>query len=163
MGCSTLEVSMATRPVQPPQAAAERIISSFARGVGLDPDRAQGIAADTTVISFRPDDLIPLLLETASRCGAVENDCTYVSTPITTGRDRLDVGTGSPTMRVEPQSPAARVEANRRHAYHVAERIRGTIAEIVIEPASLLDIPDWTQDDYLKLWVAVLDRFARQV
>lgn len=136
----------------------QRVLESFAVGVGVEPGRARNLARAVNVPSPRPDELIPALLSLAARAGADPHACLYLSTPITTGRNQLDLADGA-VASPESQRRAS-VAANRRHAVDVARRLRERTGSTVIEPATMVDVPGWGQPDYHALWVEVLRRFA---
>ncbi|MEW1584924.1 hypothetical protein AB0283_05685 [Micromonospora vinacea] len=157
---------MAAKKPQAEQSQAKRIIESFALGIGVTSDVAHQVAASVPVHSIEPGVLMPLLLKTAERCGAMVQGCIYVSTPITTGRRHSGLtGTRAPVQSSEGESRIrlGAIEANRRHALGVTWRVRAATSATVIEPTSLVDVPGWRQQDYHHLWTSVLERYASSV
>jgi hypothetical protein len=75
----------------------------------------------------------------------------YLSGPITGGRQLLDGATRSEAVR-----------RNCADLRATAARLRRERNEIVVEPGSL-DIPGWSQPDYLALWGDFIERRARLV
>ncbi|HET8683893.1 MAG TPA: hypothetical protein VFM54_18785 [Micromonosporaceae bacterium] len=149
-----------------PASAAGLILTSFAAGFGVDPQAAHQLAGDFGVPSLEAADLRPALLALAAECGARPGECIYLSTPITTGRNHLDLIVEKSANGAGPPTAADRAKAvlfNRQRAQAVAERVRAAHDAIVIDPTSLVNVPGWEQDDYHALWVAVIERYARAV
>lgn len=128
---------------------------SFLDGLGLDTDQASALCGQFTVPSLDAERLTPHLLSLVASAGARAHDCLYLSTPITTGRHHLRSPRDSDRDEI--------ITGNRQRARAVVEHLRATRPEMVIDPTGLDDVPGWQQDDYHRLWVAVIERFARIV
>lgn len=83
---------------------------------------------------------------------------TYMSTPITSGRLYLDIALSSARVISEKEKTAIRNHYIDR-AMRMAARLRLSYA-VLVNPAALVDIPDWTQVDYIVFWTSVINEFA---
>ena len=97
----------------------------------------------------------------------------YVSVPITTGprlvqwyRDLSLRGVPLPDPR-RPEGNEDRqqavIEPNLQAARAFVAVVRERIADPVIDPSVLRDVPGWRQEDYVALWEAVIERFVSRV
>lgn len=89
-------------------------------------------------------------------CLIGEGKVTYISGPITTGLrwvEALEVGAdaGKPV-----------IDANCEAIRQAADHMRRVSGGLVLEPASL-HVETWSQDDYLALWMTVIERHASTV
>jgi hypothetical protein len=156
-----------TPQTQAPDAAVARaILTSFAEGFGVEPQRAAHLVAAKTVDSLAATDLKPTLLAIAVDSGATPHGCTYVSTPITTGRNHIDrlvahAAQGSSADAVPDREEI--VASNRKRARAVVEQLRRDTGDVVIDPTSLVDVPDWEQPDYHALWIETIESFASRM
>jgi hypothetical protein len=95
-------------------------------------------------------------------------DAVYVSSPLTTGKRRARWHAAS---GLEEPSDSGYLEQLRKHvvepnrsgAREFVRVLRASSGQVVINPADLPDLEDWTQDDYRYLWGEVIGRFVNTV
>lgn len=140
------------------------VFLSYADGLGVPWEQAERLLAGAD-LPRRPDELRSALLAFTGACGAQPRGCIYLSSPITTGRNHIDrlversVG-GRPVQASDRDEV---IVANKQRARVVANAVRRTRQETVIDPTALMDVPGWEQNDYHELWVAVIDQYAKMI
>ena len=93
----------------------------------------------------------------------------YVSSPLTTGQRAFEWhrknghGKRHPDRAANDEFRENVVEPNREDAAHFARRLRDTTGKTVIDPTAMLDLPDWSQDDYRFFWGEVIKRYCDTV
>lgn len=90
-------------------------------------------------------------------CALAGTRVTYLSGPITTGRRYID------TVRNKGRSAKTKnavLHENLAALVATAKRLRSERREVVVEPASL-NLPEWSQGDYHRLWEGLIERHAR--
>lgn len=110
------------------------------------------------------DTLVALLASIAKPQSA-----TYVSAPLTSGRWSaewrqnhgacLDTGSAEYAAAFEREV----IDRNRRNAATVVAEQRVRCHGPVIDPTLFPTQPDWTQDDYRRLWAKIIERYAVRV
>ncbi len=98
-------------------------------------------------------DAISLLLSLIRRCADDMHPFSYLSVPITTGRAHIDQNNDRERI----------IEYNKQRAHLAANRLRGVLQGMVIDPSRLMDIPAWRQSDYHTFWVKVIEQFVERV
>lgn len=96
------------------------------------------------------------LILQAWQCLIGDGSVAYVSGPITTGLRwirALEAGTDAGRPVIEANCETIRV---------AARQLRSQTAEPVLEPASL-HVDGWSQEDYLTLWMTLIERHASRV
>ena len=94
---------------------------------------------------------------------------TYVSAPITSGKRYLDwhAQRGKDTNESQPTYRDVHsrevIKPNRVHAQQVVQKIRRSLAGVLIDPTAFDDIPGWTQDDYRDFWSQVIKKYVNSV
>ncbi len=89
-------------------------------------------------------------------CLIGEGKVTYISGPITTGLRWVEAVEGG----ADAGKPV--IEANCEAIRQAASYMRHVTGGLVLEPASL-HVETWSQDDYLALWMTVIERHASTV
>jgi hypothetical protein len=92
----------------------------------------------------------------------------YLSSPLTTGRRFSEWRERSAPIRENDPEYAQQhrrlvVEPNRHAAGALAERLRKSLERVVIDPTTLPDVPDWSQEDYRFFWGRVIEEYAAKV
>lgn len=108
------------------------------------------------VQATRPITIHEAILQ-AWECAFGRTRVIYLSGPITTGRRKIDSirrGDGVSADEITGQNCKILIEA--------ANRLREERGDVVVEPASL-QIPGWSQQEYLTLWKELIKRHARLV
>lgn len=107
------------------------------------------------------------MLNFAMALGARTRQEVYLSTPITTGdtyvrwRQETAHSIGRDDPRYNELHREKVINHNIAQAAPLAERLRAEFPDrIVVNPADMADIEDWTQADYHDFWCAVIRRFA---
>lgn len=104
----------------------------------------------------------------AISCAVSSKSATYISGPITTGLNFVNWYADKLKRNIPNEinyRDALRnnvIRPNEIKILELAEHWRSTQRGTVIEPASLY-IEAWSQDDFIKFWLGVLDRFVRTV
>ncbi|MGE5829560.1 MAG: hypothetical protein ACM30G_14550 [Micromonosporaceae bacterium] len=140
------------------------VFLSYADGLGVPWEQAERLLAEAN-LSRRPDELRASLLAFTGACGAQPHGCIYLSSPITTGRNHIDrlVERSVSGRPVQPSDREGVITANKQRARTVANAVRAQRHETVIDPTALIDVPDWKQNDYHELWVAVIEQYAKMI
>src|SRR5439155_2651080 len=92
-------------------------------------------------------------------CALADSRVTYLSGPITTGVRYAQ------QLRSGLSGDAARERARQENIadlLETAKLLRRQRGEIIVEPASL-DLPEWSQSEYHRLWEKLIERHARLV
>lgn len=89
-------------------------------------------------------------------CLIGESKVVYVSGPITTGLQWVEA------LEMGADAGRSVIEANCGVIRRAAERIRCETGKLVLEPASL-HVETWSQEDYLNLWMTLIERHASAV
>src|SRR4051794_3774000 len=109
-------------------------------------------------MEFRRKRLHSIILE-AWDCAFAGSPVAYLSGPITTGLRHVErVRSGDDS----PDSKQAIIRANSEMLIETAKRLRTERSEVIVEPASL-NVEEWTQADYLKLWELFIERHVRLI
>jgi hypothetical protein len=110
------------------------------------------------------------MLNFAVALGARTRQEVYLSTPITTGdtyvrwRQETARSIGRDDPRYDELHRAEVINRNIARAAPLAERLRAEFpSRIVVNPADMADIEDWTQGDYHDFWCAVIRQFVEIV
>jgi hypothetical protein len=118
-----------------------------------------------------PSDLHVLLLDAFSACIAPKG-ATYCSAPITSGKRNFEWlrAVGKDFESVDNASDEERsihaqhvIAANCEHARAVVARLRKERGEVIIDPTAFPAVASWTQQDWLRFWGAVIERYASAV
>ena len=97
-----------------------------------------------------------------------ERNAVYVSAALTTGR-RFSVWRAGLSERFRADVTVDQAEFRRQVVEPNRRELARLVAElrlrhcVVIDPAGLPDVPQWTQPDYRVLWGLVIERYARAV
>jgi hypothetical protein len=98
-----------------------------------------------------------------------DRSAVYVSTPITSGQ-RFAEWSSTRDVEFDLSHPETYLEfkrevldPNSEHARGIIENLRGLFSRALIDPTALMDIVDWTQDDYRVLWGRVIELYAQTV
>jgi hypothetical protein len=102
------------------------------------------------------------------RTVVLDRTAIYLSTPLTTGPRFSEWRQRSATLLEDDPQYAHEhrrlvVEPNRQAARDLAEKLRRRSQLVVIDPTSLADVPDWSQDDYRFFWGRVIEEYAAKV
>lgn len=103
------------------------------------------------------NDVLSSLLLQAWRCALGDDKVIYLSGPITTGLKLVECvqnGFEIDDKLILRENSAALIET--------AKRLRRTLGEPVLEPATL-SVPSWEQAEYLELWKKCIKNHARIV
>ena len=93
----------------------------------------------------------------AWKCALGERKVIYLSGPITTGRLLIErIRTGNLISNAEI------LQKNSILLIEHANKLRDQLSDVIIEPASL-NVPQWTQYDYIELWKECIGKFAHTV
>lgn len=100
-------------------------------------------------------------------CVVPHHTAIYISIPITTGSDFLRwYNTKGKSLNPELYNPLHRQEVILPNAKKAKESIlllrRRHPGKIIIEPTSL-EVPDWSQEQYLDFWATVIEKFINRI
>jgi hypothetical protein len=103
----------------------------------------------------------------AFACVIAGRSATYVSIPITTGKDFLSWYTNiGKSLKQDVFDTRHRsdviIENIRRARQYISALRQRHLENVIIEPTSL-EVPDWSQQQYLKFWGEVITRFVNRV
>lgn len=102
------------------------------------------------------------------RCVIGHGEAIYISGPITTGQIFLKwhLLSGSKLLsdpvNYKNSLISNVIAVNEVSILEIAEKVRGMKSNPVIEPASLR-IDEWRQNDYIKFWLSVLEKFVAEI
>jgi hypothetical protein len=108
------------------------------------------------------------LLLQAWECAFADDSVIYLSGPLNTGPRFVDWyrhrgrSIEQSKRRYSQEHRRSVLQPNSRDLKAVADRLRVSLREPVLEPASL-KIADWSQKDYAALWARVIQRFVHHI
>lgn len=146
------------------------VVMSLVRSCGIDgPDaiRIRTEFAEAYDRTRSKEEEIAVLLSVVRRCADNRHPLAYLSVPLTTGREFIELHarqnskpTDQERFRVDRSGTLAQ---NRSRAHQAAEKLRTTLSGMVIDPSRLVDIPDWEQADYHAFWSMVIEQYSEEV
>lgn len=87
----------------------------------------------------------------------------YVSTPITSGKAFVQAASDGVVGDELKKLTADIVGIHKIAAARLSAHLRTTLKSVVVNPAQMPDIPDWTQTDYRAYWAEFIKRFCDKI
>lgn len=118
---------------------------------------------DPVTIQGSPPSLLSMMLH----CAVAEKSATYLAVPISSGprfvewhaHDGAQIDDSS---RYQQEHRRCVIQPNCDDAQMLAAHLGERLSGVIINP-SLLDVPNWTQEDYRSFWADIIQRFAKKV